>query len=448
MSAPEPRGSGDEGPDVGPVVPLPRPDQAAAVRRLEATAVGSRALQRLAEMAVRVLGASSAVISLIADLELIVGGAGLAPGTIGRRVPLGESLCAVVVASGPGPYVVTDAVVDPRVSGVPAVAAGMVGAYLGMPLTTSAGVPVGALCVLAPRSRQWGEGDVALVRQLADAVTTELELSALSREFESSRLRFELAIDAAEIGSFDWDLTSGRLTWDDRLIELFGYDRDTFGASIEAFNARLHPDDLQRVTEALQQAIDSVGVFSSEYRIVLPTGETRWVAARGRAVGDDSGTAVRLLGAAYDTTGQRDADMRVSRVLEAMNAAFFSLDRDWRFTYVNAEAERVLHLSREELLGRSMWAEFPAGPGSDFEVNYRAAVDTGQQRVFEAYYPAPLDAWYEVRAWPSPDGLSVYFLDISERRAAEERARASADRLRVVAEVTALLSGTMGPGEA
>ena len=58
--------------------------------------------------------------------------------------------------------------------------------------------------------------------------------------------------------------------------------------------------------------------------------------------------------------------------------------------------------------------------GSDFEAHYRGAAETGEERVFEAYYPAPLDAWYEVRAWPSPDGLSVYFLDVTERQAAEE----------------------------
>ena len=65
--------------------------------------------------------------------------------------------------------------------------------------------------------------------------------------------------------------------------------------------------------------------------------------------------------------------------------------------------------------------------GSDFEEHYRGAAATGEERVFEAYYPAPLDAWYEVRAWPGPDGLSVYFLDVTERRPAEERARRSAD---------------------
>ena len=123
-----------------------------------------------------------------------------------------------------------------------------------------------------------------------------------------------------------------------------------------------------------------------------------------------------------------------------MKAAFFSLDREWRFTYVNAEAERVLARTRDELLGGSIWELFPAAVGSAFEEHYRGAAASGQERVFEAYYPAPLDAWYEVRAWPSPDGLSVYFLDITERRAAEERARRAAERLALIAEVTAASS--------
>ena len=67
--------------------------------------------------------------------------------------------------------------------------------------------------------------------------------------------------------------------------------------------------------------------------------------------------------------------------------------------------------------------------GSAFEEHYRGAVRTGLERVFEAYYPAPLNAWYEVRAWPSPDGLAVYFLEITERRSAEESARRGTERL-------------------
>jgi serine phosphatase RsbU (regulator of sigma subunit) len=170
------------------------------------------------------------------------------------------------------------------------------------------------------------------------------------------------------------------------------------------------------------------------------------VQGRGRALADEAGNSVRLLGAGYDTTEHRQADARVARVLESMNAAFFALDRDWRFTYVNGEAERVLQRSRGDLLGGDIWELFPAAVGSDFEVHYRGAAATGRERVFEAYYPAPLDAWYEVRAWPGPDGLSVYFLDVTERRAAEERARASAARLALIAEVGAVTGETLDSG--
>jgi PAS domain S-box-containing protein len=58
-----------------------------------------------------------------------------------------------------------------------------------------------------------------------------------------------------------------------------------------------------------------------------------------------------VIGAAYDTTGVHEGEARVARVLESMSAAFYALDRDWRFTYVNAEAERLLGRHRDELLG-------------------------------------------------------------------------------------------------
>ena len=156
-------------------------------------------------------------------------------------------------------------------------------------------------------------------------------------------MRWGLAIDAAGIGTFDWDLVTGRLAWDDRLIAMFGYERDDFEESIEAFNARLHPDDLPRVTEALQACIDTCGEFEAEYRVVRPDGETRWVHARGRALAGADGAADAA--ARRRLRHHRRARRRaraVTRVLEAMPAGFYSLDREWRFTHVNAEAERLL----------------------------------------------------------------------------------------------------------
>jgi PAS domain S-box-containing protein len=147
-------------------------------------------------------------------------------------------------------------------------------------------------------------------------------------------------------------------------------------------------------------------------------------------------------------TASRRAEARVSQVLESMTNAFFLLDRQWRFSYVNRHAERLLGRSREELVGGNIWELFPYALDSEFERHYRRAMDTGRQVTFEAYYPPPLDAWYEVQAWPDPDGLSVYFLDITARRTAQQQTEQAARRAELLAAVTSELTGTLDGEEA
>jgi PAS domain S-box-containing protein len=411
-------------------------------RRLRPRQPGTSGLSRLADLAARLLGAPASQVSLLTDVQLVAAGSGLPPGTVGSEGPLEDSLCTVT-AAGAGALVVTDARSDDRVRDLPPVSSGQVGAYLGIPLTAHSGRVIGALCVFGPEPRAWSDADVTTLVELAESAVTELELSSLVEDFEADRVRWGLAIDAAGIGTFDWDLVTGRLRWDDQLIRMFGYDAATFDQSIQAFNARLHPDDLVRVTETLQRSIDTCGEYAAEYRVVRPDGETRWVNARGRTLAGPDGSAVRLLGAANDTTDDRAGGMAVARLLEAMPAGFYSLDPEWRFTHVNAQAERLLGRSRDELLGRVLWEAFPAAVDSIFEESFRSAVATGVPVSFDGYYPPPLNGWYELRAWPSPDGLSVYFLDVTERRQAQKQADRSARRLAVLAQVSTELAGTL-----
>jgi PAS domain-containing protein len=228
-----------------------------------------------------------------------------------------------------------------------------------------------------------------------------------SARYEIDRPLRDLAVDAAGVGVFDWDLRTGTLAWDDRLLELFAYEPEDFSGTIDAFNDRVHPDDLPHVSRALDEAIAGCGEYEAEYRIVLPGDRTRWVSARGRALcerdvslprtpGDQDTPpdaprtapprqAVRIIGAAYDTTARRDGDARVVAVLEAMPAAFFSLDTEWRCTYANAEAERLLDKPRHALRGQVLWDLFPAAVGTAFETNHRYAMRERQAVTFDAY---------------------------------------------------------------
>jgi PAS domain S-box-containing protein len=262
------------------------------------------------------------------------------------------------------------------------------------------------------------------------------------------------------MGSWDWDLETGLITWDETTAGLFGMELDVLDGQIETFFEALHPDDRPVVQRAIEQALEECGEYRIEFRVVRAGGPQRWLQARGRVVLDDSGMPARLAGVVIDSTELRSARARVARTLEHISDSFFALDNQWRFTYVNPAAERVLDRRADELLGRVMWEEFPETANSAFWDEYHRAMAEQRATAFEEFYP-PLGVWLEVRAFPAPDGLSVYFRDMTERRAAEQeraslfaaeraaRAEAEAARARLLflTQTSALVAGSLDQEE-
>jgi signal transduction histidine kinase len=129
----------------------------------------------------------------------------------------------------------------------------------------------------------------------------------------------------------------------------------------------------------------------------------------------------RLEGAVLDLELRGDEvqrlGARLSSVLESTTDAVFMLDRQWNFTYLNRHAEKLLHKDRY-LLGANIWEEFPAAVNSSFWTNYHRAMQEAVPVTFEEYYPAPLDRWFDVHAFPSDEGLAVFFHDVTDFRVA------------------------------
>ncbi len=415
---------------------------AVAAERLVRAHTGSPALQRLTDLAARLLGAPGAdvsvQVSLLSDEQTIAAKTGDLAAPVGSRSPTSESLCTVTAGLG-APLVVTEAVRDERVRHLPPVASGTVGAYAGVPLIAADGAVVGALCAFGGEPRAWSDSDVVVLEELAVAVMAQLELDALTGEYRSSQVRWEVALEAAGIGSFDWDLRTDRLDWDARLMELFGFAPEEFKPHIDTGFERIHGDDMPAVEAAIAAAIASCGDYRAEFRVVLPQQQERWVAARGRAIADEAGTAVRLIGTAYDITEVRTARDEAARMLETMATGFAALDNDWRLTYLNSEGARVVGMSAEQVIGTVIWELFPGLEHSPFGERYRHAVATGETVELEAYYPH-LDGWFEVRAVPDSNGLGLYFLDVTERHHSQEQADAARRRLELLASVSAELA--------
>lgn len=156
---------------------------------------------------------------------------------------------------------------------------------------------------------------------------------------------------------------------------------------------------------------------------------------RAEAAGDRQESARQRTAATKAGTEAASAAERAIETLESMSDAFFTLDPEWRFTYLNPQAELILGRRREDLLGHDMWEEVPQVLGSGVEDEYRRAVREQVPVRFEQPYE-PLDSIFEVRVYPVVAGLAVYLSDVTEHRLRDVRLRQT-ERLETLGQLTA-----------
>ena len=132
-------------------------------------------------------------------------------------------------------------------------------------------------------------------------------------------------------------------------------------------------------------------------------------------------------------TEARAARGQLASVFERVTDAFVALDKNWRYTFVNARAGELFGRQPEDLIGKHIWTEFPSGVGQPFQLAYERAM--AEQRIIhiEDYY-APWDRWFENVIYPSADGLSIYFHDITERKRVEAAEQAAQRRFMDIVE--------------
>ncbi len=152
-------------------------------------------------------------------------------------------------------------------------------------------------------------GSVVLVRDI-----TEEKLA--DRRLHEAEQRRDMALDAGQMGTWDWDLVSSRITWSSAHSALIGLDRSVQGGSPEEFIARVHPDDLAALLQVGEISKADRVPFRTEYRTIWPDGTVRWLTSQGRHEYDAAGNATRLHGVAFDITDRRTAEDRLRRLSE------------------------------------------------------------------------------------------------------------------------------------
>jgi PAS domain S-box-containing protein len=158
------------------------------------------------------------------------------------------------------------------------------------------------------------ERSCTIIRDVTDRV-------AMEHELRRSRERLAEAEHVAEMGSWEWDISGGHVSWSDGLLAMYGVARDHFGGSVDAAEELVYPGDLKRVRGVLRQAVtERSSSFTFENRVLRTDGRVRTVRSRGEVVVDESGEPIRMVGITQDITNAKLAQ-------EALQSTSSDLER-------------------------------------------------------------------------------------------------------------------------
>ncbi len=271
-----------------------------------------------------------------------------------------------------------------------------------------------------------------------ELTTVNQELKIKIDELSQTNNDFKNLINATDIGTIFLDRSFGVNLFTPAAREIFNLIPADYGRPLSDITHRLTStsiiDDAVMVLRKLQPV---------EREVSTTEGRTYLMRILPYRTSEDqiSGVVVTFI----NITGRIKAEHslyesldRTTEILESINDAFYAMDADFKFTYINKKAEELWGRSRVELLGENYWKEFPAMADSEIYDKHQQALRDQHSITYETDTPIP-GHWIELRIYPNKlGGLSCYFSDITERKKAEEALRASEERMRIALEAAKL----------
>ncbi len=255
-----------------------------------------------------------------------------------------------------------------------------------------------------------GGNVVQVIEYCLDVTNYQQMGEALNRSEE----RYALAQQAANIGSWDWDIVTGELVWSEQIESMFGFGRGEFGATYEAFLECIAPEDRQYVVDSVNACIEKGKDYAIEHRIVRPDRTVHWVSETGDVIRGEDGKAIRMLGIVQDISERKKTEE------EIVNLAKFPSENPYP----------VLRIAKDGIVlygnaaGCELLEDWGCEVGALVPGNWRQyilrSLDFGQSEDIEAVCCKDRILSLTIAPVTEAGYVNIYGLDVTERKKAEE----------------------------
>lgn len=269
-----------------------------------------------------------------------------------------------------------------------------------------------------------------LVNEFDRLIANKAEVAKLNFQIREQVRYFEAILSSISDFAYVFN-EQGRFVFiNQALLDLWGLKSDeALGKDFFDLN---YPDDLAaRLQRQIREVFETRQRVTDETPYTSPTGVVGYYEYIFSPFFGADGSVELVVGTTRNVTSRKQAEEEIKHlgernrdILESITDAFFAVDRDWRFTYVNSQAERMLDRTPGDLLGKVIWDEYPGLVGSEFEKAYHQAANFRLASNLTAFYPDH-QRWYETNCYPAPNGITIYFRNVTERVKVEEALKQS-----------------------